>query len=392
MFQHKGLQDEYMVIGMEGYVSESGKRPIEVCLQDVQNVDIYVLILAKRYGSIVEGKGVSYTEMEYQEAKKVQATNSNYKIFVFWSEAENEDDDFEKSTGLENLALEQFYEKAKSDNASFIHPFTTPDNLCKQILLTFNYNFNKNSSLNDYKDALLLIDRVQQSRKFSRQIRKKANSFYFSSLYKNSPNDFIERIYSIEMAGNYDKCNLELGQFNQITPEKFKVAFSDHLSSDWGKDMQTYEFDYSEKLFLSIELNSEQIKSDVKLNNLNNILVSLLPKFLMKDANTSSNNVFVLFYSYVSTNDEGVKRFLAFIKELIQDLNMEGCLIPISELNDITKTDVRNWLENFIRGHKFDQHDLDDLLEVGDNPFVNFKMSEVNKSIKNWLKNNLLTH
>ena len=391
MFQHKGLQEEYLVIGMEGYVSENGKKPIEVCLEDVREVDIYILILAQRYGSIVEGEGISYTEMEYREARRMQAANPNYTIFVFWSEADNEEDDFENAQGPENLALEQFYESAKSENASFIHPFTTPDNLCKQILLTFNYNFKKPSSLNDYREALLLVDRVHQSYKFSRQIRQRVNSFYFSSLYQNFPNDFIERIYSLEMGGSYNKCNLELGQINQITPAKFKVAFYDHLSSQWGKERATRTFNYSEKLFLSIELNSVQIQSDVKLEHLHAVLLDLLPNFLMQDANTSSNNVFVLFYSYVPTDEAGIKKFDAFTKKLIKDLNIPGCLIPISELNDITKTDVRNWLENFIRSHKFDQHDLDELLDVGDNPFANFKMSKVNKSIKDWLKENMLT-
>jgi hypothetical protein len=61
----------------------------------------------------------------------------------------------------------------------------------------------------------------------------------------------------------------------------------------------------------------------------------------------------------------------------------------MDQLNDVTKTDTRNWLTNFVKGYSFDQDDLDDLLQVGDNPFRTFKMKEVNKLIKGWLKNNL---
>ena len=143
MFLFKGLQEEYTLVSMEGYVAENKMRAINVCLDDVREADIYLLILAKKYGSIVANTGKSYTETEYDEAVKMAHTNTLYKIFVFYSDDDYEKDDFSETIGLDNPALENFYKTALNNNACFTSPFTTPDNLCKQILLTFNYNFNK---------------------------------------------------------------------------------------------------------------------------------------------------------------------------------------------------------------------------------------------------------
>ena len=392
MFQFKGLQDEYTLVSMEGYVSENGKRGIDVCLEDVRKADIYILILAKKYGSIVEGKGISYTEMEYREAEKIAKANPQYKIFVFWSKDENEKDDFADFHELDNAALENFYNSALNNNASFIHPFSSPDNLCKQILLTFNYNFKKPGNLNDYQDALLLMDRVDQSYSFSRLIRHNANSFYFSSVYDNNPNDFVERLYDLEMGGKYKKCNIELAQFQSVDPGKFRDSFIGQLSTQWGQDIEGYLFDPADKLFLTVEINSIEINNDSKLQHLHNLLVEFLPVYLIQDGKNCSNRVFFIFYICQANESPVSKKFDDFIKELVDLLKVSGCLTSMDQLNDVTKTDTRNWLSNFVKSHTFDQDDLDDLLQIGDNPFKTFKMKEVNKLIKSWIKKNLFSN
>jgi hypothetical protein len=237
MFLSKGLQEEYTLVGMEGYVAESGKKAIDVCLQDVREADIYILILAKRYGSVVEGTGISYTETEYNEAKKTAQKNSLYQIFVFYSSEEIEHEDFAAAAQLQNPGLESFYNNVLKNTAAFIYPFTNPDNLCKQLLLTFSYNFKKPDNFSDYKEALMLIDRNVQSYSFSRSVKKNNNSFYFTSVYENSPNDFLERLYDLEMGGAYRKCRIDLAQFNTLTPDKFKEIFIAELSLQWTKDM-----------------------------------------------------------------------------------------------------------------------------------------------------------
>jgi hypothetical protein len=58
------------VIGMEQYVAEGG-RPLQRCLADVRLADVYVLILAWRYGYVPttdNPEALSITELEYRQA------------------------------------------------------------------------------------------------------------------------------------------------------------------------------------------------------------------------------------------------------------------------------------------------------------------------------------
>lgn len=392
MFQFKGLQDEYSLVSMEGYLSESGKRAIDVCLADVRAADIYILILAKRYGSVVEGTGISYTEAEYNEAVKSATNNPMYKIFVFYSNEEIEAQDFAKS-GLENTGLENFYNSVMKNSACFIYPFTTPDNLCKQILLTFNYNFKVPSGLSDYKEALMLIDRNDQSYSFSKSVKRNTNSFYFTSVYENSPNDFLERLFDLEMGGKYRKCRLELGQFNTVDAAKFREIFIAELTSQWlSGDMEGYAFNDGDKLFLSIEINSSEINSDSKIEYLKKVLLEFLPLYLTKEGKPTNNRVFFIFYTYLAEENSVNTKFEALIKSLLDSPGLSGSLLAINPLNDITKTDTWNWLETFIKRHDFDEDEVVELLQINSNPFKKLKMKEVNRLIKGWIKTNLFNN
>ncbi len=48
------------------------ERPIETCLSEVRDSDIVVVIVGNRYGSLVPGGDISYSEAEYQEAYRLQ--------------------------------------------------------------------------------------------------------------------------------------------------------------------------------------------------------------------------------------------------------------------------------------------------------------------------------
>jgi hypothetical protein len=161
------------------------------------------------------------------------------------------------------------------------------------------------------------------------------------------------------------------------------------LSSQWAIEMESYDFLETEKLFLSIEINSEQIKSGNKLENLHKVLTDFLPKYLLSAGKNCTNRVFFIFYSYIASENPDIQKFDEFVKKLADSLQISGCLTTMDQLNDVAKVDTKNWLTNFIKGYSFDQDDLDDLLQVGDNPYRTFKMKEVNKLIKGWLKNNL---
>ena len=60
---------EQLPVGMEHFVS-SPEKSLEVCLSDVRRCQIYILLVGMRYGSIDADTGKSYTELEYEEARK----------------------------------------------------------------------------------------------------------------------------------------------------------------------------------------------------------------------------------------------------------------------------------------------------------------------------------
>ena len=84
LVEHRGVVDRTLrrmghdVIGMEQYVAE-GNKPLERCLADVRLADLYVVMVAWRYGYIPNDQpppatpgALSITELEYNEAVKAQ--------------------------------------------------------------------------------------------------------------------------------------------------------------------------------------------------------------------------------------------------------------------------------------------------------------------------------
>ena len=60
---------QFKEVAME-YFGADPRESIEVCLERVRESNVYVGIIAFRYGQIVEETGMSYTQMEYEEAIK----------------------------------------------------------------------------------------------------------------------------------------------------------------------------------------------------------------------------------------------------------------------------------------------------------------------------------
>jgi hypothetical protein len=61
---------QYKEIAME-YWGANPKEPIESCLNKVRKSNIFIGIIAHLYGNIVEKTGKSFTQMEYEEALRL---------------------------------------------------------------------------------------------------------------------------------------------------------------------------------------------------------------------------------------------------------------------------------------------------------------------------------
>src|SRR3954452_21201377 len=59
--QHKAME----------FFGARADRPIEVCLAGVAKSNILVVIVGHRYGSVVPGQSISFSEAEYKEAQRL---------------------------------------------------------------------------------------------------------------------------------------------------------------------------------------------------------------------------------------------------------------------------------------------------------------------------------
>src|SRR5579863_697720 len=48
------------------------ERPIDICLEEIRRSDMLVVIVGGKYGSIVPGCEISYSEAEYREAQRLK--------------------------------------------------------------------------------------------------------------------------------------------------------------------------------------------------------------------------------------------------------------------------------------------------------------------------------
>ena len=114
----------YEVIGMEGYVA-SDARPLDKCLEDVRATDVYVGIVAWRYGFVPPGHDRSITELEYREA-----THAGKERLIFLTR----DDALWPRNQIEDEAEAQVARlRGELREAHVVGFFATPDELAAEV-------------------------------------------------------------------------------------------------------------------------------------------------------------------------------------------------------------------------------------------------------------------
>ena len=110
---------ECETLAMEDYVAKD-ERPLDKCLADVRRSDIYVGIIAKRYGYRPPGQTKSITQLEYE------AAHDKTRLIFFLEDDVAWDDGF-TDTGDDAAALAGFRNEVQQRHLG--KPFTSPDNL-----------------------------------------------------------------------------------------------------------------------------------------------------------------------------------------------------------------------------------------------------------------------
>lgn len=114
-------------VSMEDYLAED-QTPVEKCLRDVKQCDIYVGIFARRYGYVPPGYDKSITELEYRAAEECGIPKLIFLLDVDtvpWLERLVERGDGE-------IALNVLKDELRKQK--MVRFFTTPDNLANLVV------------------------------------------------------------------------------------------------------------------------------------------------------------------------------------------------------------------------------------------------------------------
>ena len=117
------------VRGMEQFGARS-EEPIETCLNEVEQSDVYVGIIGYRLGSVHDEKGLSFTQMEYERARELDL---DILIYLIDEEAEVKAKYIEKGSNLEKL--QNFKETLKSRHT--IDTFTSSEDIGEKLRRDF---------------------------------------------------------------------------------------------------------------------------------------------------------------------------------------------------------------------------------------------------------------
>jgi len=120
--------DRFDLYAMENYMAED-MPPVDRCVQDVMCCDIYILLLANRYGFIPEGSDKSVTEIEYQTAK-----SHGKQILAFIADDTKDfPPDTDADAELKKQKLADFKTAVRTAYLTHPEPFISPDSLAVQV-------------------------------------------------------------------------------------------------------------------------------------------------------------------------------------------------------------------------------------------------------------------
>ena len=135
-FNKKTIKENFDLISMEGYVADD-EAPATECINDVKDSNIYILILANRYGFIPPANnpsGISVTEMEYNAAQE----DPQKTILAFFADEndpqftpDNDADDAVKQ--LKKNKLIAFKTRVREARLTHPEPFVSSYHLTLQI-------------------------------------------------------------------------------------------------------------------------------------------------------------------------------------------------------------------------------------------------------------------
>lgn len=257
--------DDLNIIGMELFGSRK-ETTLEVCKKEVQKADIYILIVAHRYGSIEKISKKSYTQIEYEEALK-----KDIPILVYFL---NEDvpvlPRFVDKNDMYNKLMK--FKEILSNKHTYNTFYNERDLKHKIVLdlsreLNYDYKLKNTFDIKDMKLTPSLYNQEEYIIEFeidSNQIYKlepeiisnlglsSGNAVYINvklcgrAIYEDTiilifQNMFAQKLKNIIETNDYIKYN-EIEEEKEITiyQSKVKCVFTTYKDLDWDDNNSVY--------------------------------------------------------------------------------------------------------------------------------------------------------
>lgn len=128
--------------GMERFGARH-ESPIETCLTEVAESDIFIGIIGMKMGSIIENKKKSFTQAEYEQAV---TTEKEIRIFIISNQSKVRPIDVE--TDPEKLEILNSFKESLLKKHT-VETFTSPEDLSEKVLYSIKKLIQKRSSVKE---------------------------------------------------------------------------------------------------------------------------------------------------------------------------------------------------------------------------------------------------
>ncbi|MDB5226807.1 MAG: hypothetical protein JWN78_1000 [Bacteroidota bacterium] len=382
----KGLHNYFELVDVMELMGNDGsnKLNIDICLKNVRDADLYILLIGNRYGSSPDNYDKSYTELEYDMACKT-LQKKFYKIYKLqFSEDFYRDNNVNGDS--DRTKINSFINRLEGrDSPSIIDSY---ENLAKVIddkLTEFNLAINKKTELKLIENDKVSIDRKEQLGKLEQREISGASS-----------HAVVFTVYTIGEEDAYDMFTLKLRNKLIANNEQAYINYIDFESSaskldfdNTEKILNTFLIEASLNIYgeranmisfekleerirnreikkkiigFKIEKNSDYLSFTEQFTKAIGVFITKINKIL-KDANFDFNFYFVI---YIIDKETGVSSTLNENNLITDTLKSHIPGIEYYELgkfSPVNNEDIDKWLQDIITTKNIED-EVDDLFNL----------------------------
>lgn len=144
------IKSEAGIINAQEFFGARPAKPIDTCLQEVEKSNIFIILVAWRYGSKANDNK-SFVELEYEKAVEM-----DLPVLVYFMEDSMEVLPKNMSKGEDYILLENFKNKLSQNHT--INKFTTPDDLSTKIIQDLLQELPKHNFVIGKKEEEIIIE------------------------------------------------------------------------------------------------------------------------------------------------------------------------------------------------------------------------------------------